>query len=114
MAASRAIVAFLHTEGNGLHLDLPLDWRMLAFTTGITLLTCGLCGGAPGLRLAHIEPGDVIKSGGRGLTGRPEGSTFQRVLVVTQIAVSLVLVVGALLFARSFQKLLSVNVGFSQ
>jgi predicted permease len=114
MAASRAIVAFLHTEGNGLHLELPLDWRMLAFTTGITLLTCGLCGVAPALRLAHIEPGDVIKSGGRGLTGRPEGSTFQRVLVVTQIAVSLVLVVGALLFARSFQKLLSVNVGFSQ
>ena len=114
IAASRAIVAFLHTEGNGLHLDLPLDWRMLAFTTGITLLTCGLCGVAPALRLAHIEPGDVIKSGGRGLTARPEGSTFQRVLVVTQIAVSLVLVVGALLFARSFQKLLSVNVGFSQ
>jgi predicted permease len=114
MAASRAIVAFLRTDGNGLHLDLSLDWRMLAFTTAITLVTCGLCGVAPALRLAHTEPGDVIKSGGRGLTARPEGSAFQRLLVVTQIAVSLVLVVGALLFARSFQKLLSVDVGFKQ
>ncbi len=114
MAASRAIVAFLKTEGNGLHLDLSLDWRILAFTTAITLITCVLCGLAPALRLAHTEPGDVIKGGGRGLTTRPEGSAFQRMLVVTQIAVSLVLVVGALLFARSFQKLLSVDAGFRQ
>jgi predicted permease len=114
MAASRAIVAFLATEDNGLHLDLPLDWRMLAFTTAITLVTCMLCGLAPALRLAHTEPGDVMKAGGRGLTSRPEGSRFQRLLVVTQIAVSLVLVVGALLFARSFHKLLSVDAGFRQ
>jgi predicted permease len=97
-----------------LHLDLPLDWRMLAFTIAITLVTCVLCGLAPALRLAHTSPGEVIKGGGRGLTTRPEGSAFQRVLVITQIAVSLVLVVGALLFARSFQKLLSVNAGFRQ
>ena len=87
---------------------------MLAFTTGIALVTCLLCGLAPALRLARTEPGDVMKAGGRGLTARPEGSRFQRLLVVTQIAVSLVLVVGALLFARSFQKLLSVDAGFRQ
>jgi predicted permease len=114
MIASRAIVAFLTTEGNGLHLELPLEWRMLTFTTGIALVTCLLCGLAPALRLARTEPGDVMKAGGRGLTARPEGSRFQRLLVVTQIAVSLVLVVGALLFARSFLKLLSVDAGFRQ
>jgi predicted permease len=113
-AASRALVAFLATEDNGLHLDLAFDWRMLAFTIAITLVTCVLCGLAPALRLAHTEPGDVMKAGGRGLTTRPEGSAFQRALVVTQIAVSLVLVVGALLFTRSFQKLLSVDAGFRQ
>ncbi len=114
MIGSKAIVAFLTTEGNGLHLDLPLDWRVVAFTTGMTLLTCLLCGLAPALRLARTEPAEVIKTGGRGLTTRPEGSAFQRLLVVTQIAVSLVLVVGALLFARSFQGLLSVDAGFRQ
>jgi predicted permease len=114
MAASQAIVRFLTTDDNGLHLDLSLDWRILCFTIAITFLTCVLCGLAPALRLANAQPGDVMKAGGRGLTARPEGSAFQRVLVVTQIAVSLVLVVGALLFARSFQKLLSVDAGFRQ
>ena len=80
----------------------------------MTFLTCLLCGLAPALRLARTEPAEVIKTGGRGLTTRPEGSAFQRLLVVTQIAVSLVLVVGALLFARSFQGLLSVDAGFRQ
>jgi predicted permease len=111
---SQAIVTFLTTEGNGLHLDLGLDWRVLGFTAGVALVTCLVCGLAPALRSARTEPVDVMKSGGRGLTGSPDRFSFQRLLVVAQIAISLVLVVGALLFVRSFQNLMTLDAGLKQ
>ena len=113
-ALSRAIVLFLTTKANGLHLDLGLDWRVLAFTSGLAILTCLICGLAPALRSTHSQPGEVMKSGGRGLIGGPERFSFQRVLVVAQVAISLVLVIGALLFVRSFRNLLTTDAGFRQ
>ena len=99
-------------KANGLHLDLGLDWRVLAFTAALAILTCLICGLAPALRSARAQPADVMKSGGRGLTGGPERFSFQRALVVSQVAVSLVLVIGALLFVRSFRNLLTADAGF--
>ena len=113
-ALSRTIVLFLTTKANGLHLDLGLDWRVLAFTGGLAILTCIICGLAPALRSTRSQPAEVMKSGGRGLTGGPERFSFQRILVVSQVAVSLVLVIGALLFVRSFRNLLTTDVGFRQ
>jgi predicted permease len=113
-ALSRTVVVFLTTKANGLHLDLALDWRVLAFTSGLAILTCLICGLAPALRSTRSEPAEVMKSGGRGLTGGPERFSFQRVLVVSQVAVSLVLVIGALLFVRSFRNLLTTDAGFRQ
>ena len=113
-ALSRTIVLFLTTKANGLHLDLGLDWRVLAFTGGLAILTCLICGLAPALRSTRSQPAEVMKSGGRGLTGGPERFSFQRVLVISQVAVSLVLVVGALLFVRSFRNLLTTDAGFRQ
>ena len=80
-ALSRTVVLFLTTKANGLHLDLGLDWRVLAFTSGLAILTCLICGLAPALRSTHAEPAEVMKSGGRGLIGGPERFSFQRVLV---------------------------------
>ncbi len=111
---SQTVVTFLTTEANGLHLDLGLDWRVLAFTTGVALITCLVCGLAPALRSARTEPVDVMKSGGRGITGSPDRFSLQRLLVVAQIAISLVLVVGALLFVRSFQNLMALDTGIRQ
>ncbi len=113
-ALSRTVVLFLTTKANGLHLDLGLDWRVLAFTGGLAILTCLICGLAPALRSTRSQPAEVMKSGGRGLTGGPERFSFQRVLVVSQVAVSLVLVIGALLFVRSFRNLLTTDAGFRQ
>ena len=55
-----------------------------------------------------------MKSGGRGLTDRRERFSLQRLLVVTQVAVSLVLLVGALLFVRSFRNLMTFDPGLRQ
>ncbi|HEY6402531.1 MAG TPA: ABC transporter permease [Blastocatellia bacterium] len=110
---SRTLVAFLATEGDALLLDLRLDWRLLAFTTLVAGLTCVIFGLVPALRVSQIEPGAAMKTGGRGLTHR-ERFSFQRFFVIGQIAVSLALLVGGVLFVRSFRNLISLDAGFRQ
>ena len=109
---SRSMVKFLSTEGDVVQLDLGIDWRLLVFTGTAALLTCVVFGLAPAIRSSRAEPGVVLKAGSRGSTGARERFSFQRLLVVSQIAVSLVLLVGALLFVRSFRNLVSVDPGF--
>jgi predicted permease len=110
---SRSFILFLTTEGNTLRLDLDPDWVVLAFTASVAVLTCVIFGLVPALRASQIEPGLAMKSGGRGLTNR-ERLSFQRFFVVGQIAISLVLLVGALLFVRSFWNLITLDTGFRQ
>jgi putative ABC transport system permease protein len=111
---SRFLVAFLNTSGNNVFLDLGLDWRALGFAAGIAALTCVLFGLAPALRATRIEPGAAMKASGRGLTAGRERFSLRRALVVVQVALSLVLVAGALLFSRSLNKLETVDTGFQQ
>ena len=58
--------------------------------------------------------GSILKSGTRGLTSGGRGLGLRRLLVVAQVALSLILMVGALLFVRSFQKLIGVDAGFQR
>ncbi len=111
-ALSRAVVTFVSTEANPLTLDVGVDWRVLGFTAAIATLTCLLCGLVPAMRSSRAEPALALKSGGRSLTAAA-GFSFQRLLVVFQVAVSLVLIVGALLFVRSFRNLATMDVGMS-
>lgn len=111
---SRFLVAFLSTASDPVFLDLAPDWRVLSFTSGLAVLTCLLFGLAPALRLTRIEPGAVMKTVGRGMTASRERFSLRRALVVVQVALSLVLVAGALLFSRSLSKLLTVDTGFKQ
>jgi putative ABC transport system permease protein len=69
---------------------------------------------APALRATRTEPGTAMKASGRGNTATREGFGLRRLLVVSQVALSLVLLVGALLFVRSFRNLLRVDPGFRQ
>src|SRR6185503_13458674 len=69
---------------------------------------------APAIRATRTEPGTVMKSGGRGMTASRGRFSLRRALVVAQVAMSLVLVAGALLFSRSLGKLLTVDAGFRQ
>jgi predicted permease len=73
-----------------------------------------LFGLAPALRATRAEPASVIKAGARGATGAREGLALRRTLVVVQLALSLVLVFGALLFVRTLQNLTHVDTGFRQ
>jgi predicted lysophospholipase L1 biosynthesis ABC-type transport system permease subunit len=109
---SRFLVAFIATSAPDLFVDLHPDWLVLSFTMGIALLTTILFGLAPAFRAKRIAPAAALKSAGRNLAGGREHFSLRRGLVVSQVAFSLVLLVGAILFVRSLKNILSVNTGF--
>ena len=109
---SRGLIAFLTTERNQMFVGLGIDWRVLGFTAAMAIATCVLFGLMPALRATRVEPSSVMRASGRGLTSGREKFGLRRLLVVVQVAMSLVLLAGALLFVRSLQKLLAVDPGF--
>jgi predicted permease len=109
---SRAIIRFLETDGSQLNLDLTPDWRMLAFTAGVTCFTCILLSVAPAFRAARGQAAEAMKASARGLTADRSRFGFQRLLVVIQVAMSLMLVAGAFLFVSSFRRLVTMDPGF--
>ncbi len=111
---SQLLVASLSTENNPLFVDLGTDWRVLGFTIGLAVATCVLFGLAPAMRATNVSPGVVLKESGRGTTDGRSRFGLRRILVISQIALSLTLLVGALLFARSLGKLASVDTGFQR
>jgi putative ABC transport system permease protein len=108
---SQALVSFLTTKASGVFVDLQPGGRVLAFTAGLAAFTCLLFGLAPALRATSTTPGAAMQAGGR-LTDRRERFGLRRGLVVGQVALSLVLVVGALLFVRSLRNLMTAEAGF--
>jgi putative ABC transport system permease protein len=111
---SAFLVAFISTPRNPIFLDMPTDWRVLGFAAGLAMLTTVLFGVAPAVRAGSASPGSVMKTGGRGTTAGRGQFRLQRILVTAQVALSLVLVAGALLFARSLRNLLTFNPGFQE
>jgi predicted permease len=105
---SRALVAQFSAS---VELKLPLDWRVLGFTAAVAIGTAMIFGTVPALRATRVEPNEAIKEQGRAIIGENRLG-FGSALVVTQVALSLVLVVGAGLFVRTFLSLARMNLGF--
>ena len=95
-------------------LSLTLSWRVLLFAAAVAVGTCVVFGMTPALRATRIEPTEAMKTGGRGLSAGRDRLAVQRTMVVMQIAVSLVLLVAALMFVRSFRNLVSFDPGIRQ
>jgi predicted permease len=108
------LVAMISTQYDTMFLDLSPDYRVLGFTAGLAVLTCILFGLAPALRATKSSPASAMRANGRGLTASRERFGLRRILVVTQVALSLVLLVGALLFVGSLRNLMSLDAGFRQ
>jgi putative ABC transport system permease protein len=92
-------------------LAVGLDWRVLLFTIGLATATTLLFGIVPALRSTRVAPGDAIKAHGRSIVGESRFGLGSW-LVAAQIALSLVLIVGAGLFLRTFSTLAHVRLGF--
>jgi putative ABC transport system permease protein len=91
--------------------EVRLDWRVLVFTLGITLLTTLLTGLAPALSLSKPNLTSSLKEGGQ-KGGVGHGSHMRGALIVAEVALAMVLVVGAGLMIRSFSQLQQVDPGF--
>jgi predicted permease len=111
---SGVLVAMISTQSDTMFLDLAPDYRVLGFTAALAVLTCILFGLAPALRATKSSPASAMRASGRGLTANRERFGLRRILVVTQVALSLVLLVGALLFVGSLRNLIGVDAGFRQ
>jgi predicted permease len=104
--------------GNIPRLDaIGIDGRVLAFTFSIAILTGIVFGLAPALRAAKIDLNSALKTGGRNTQGDAGFSTsrhrLRSLLVVSELAFSLILLIGAGLLVRSFTRLQSVSPGFN-
>ena len=111
---TQLLIASIGTTNNIVFLDVSPDFRVLGFAAGVAFLTVLFFGLAPAVRATRISPGSAMKAAGRGLTAGRERFSLRRGLVVFQVAVSVVLVAGAFFFARSLNKLLSLDAGFNQ
>jgi predicted permease len=92
--------------------DVTVDGRVLAFALLASVVSALVFGVGPALRVSAADPQRALRDGGRGGSAGVERRRLRAVLVVAEVAVALVLVVGAALTLRSFQRLLHVDPGF--
>ena len=110
--SSALLVQQLGSWRGTVFLDLALDWRVLGFTAVVACVSATVAGLAPVVGLKSVAPNDALKDAGRGIAG-DRRFALRGTLVVAQIAMSLVLLVGAGLFLRTFISLNRVPLGFA-
>ncbi|HSF23866.1 MAG TPA: ABC transporter permease [Blastocatellia bacterium] len=99
--------------GGQLDLDLNLDMRVLGFTLAISLATGLLFGIAPALKATRVDLTSALKDTARSTSGGSR-SFLTKSLIVVQVAMSVVLLVGAGLFVRTLRNLQNVDLGFNR
>jgi predicted permease len=112
--ATRLLVLYISSGRTPVALDLNPNSRILGFTAAISIATGVLFGMAPALRAARIDIWPALKNLGNLLNRGHGGLEPRKVLAAAQVALSLVLLVGAGLFVRSLQKLNGNDFGVSR
>ena len=107
-----ALVSAISSSYVSVFVDLTWNWRLIAFTAAVAGIACLLFGVVPAFRATALAPTAALRSGGRGSTASRQRIGLRRALVVTQVALSVVLVMGALLFVRTLYNLTTLDVGF--
>jgi len=109
----RSLPPFIMEHVAGLK-RLEIDSRVLWFTLAIAVLSGILAGLAPALRFSRSEIGDILKENSRSVSSSSGTGRMRSVLVVSQVALALVLLVGAGLMVTGFRNLLTVEMGFDR
>jgi predicted permease len=107
------LLALVGSGYDPVFLDLTLDLRVLGFTAAASLLAGVLFGLAPAWRATRVDLTPALKDSARG-SGAGSRLGLGKTLVVVQVALSLLLLIGAGLFARSLEKLKSLDAGLNQ
>jgi predicted permease len=113
------LVAFMASGRQPISLSVTPDVRVLGFTAVVSVLTGILCGLSPALRSTRVDLTPALKESPRTSRGAAYGKRglrlgFGKMLVVTQVALSLLLLVGAVLFVRTLTNLENINAGFDR
>ncbi len=111
--ADAALLRMVSTSSNQIRLDVHPDPAILAFTFGVSLLTGILFGLTPAFQAARVDLKGNVR-GVAGNTGRPGRVSAGKILVVAQVALSLLLLVIAALFVRSFRNLSETQLGYDR
>jgi putative ABC transport system permease protein len=91
---------------------IHIDWKVLAFTLGISLVTGLVFGLLPAIQGSGDHLNESLKEGGRAVAGGARGRLARQLLVLAEVAIALVLLVSAGLLIKSFSRLHSVDPGF--
>ena len=92
--------------------DINLDWRVVSFTTIVTIGTGLLFGLMPAFQLSSADLNGTLKDGGRSVTGSGGGNRTRSTLVISEVALSLILLAGAGLLSATLLRLQQVDPGF--
>jgi predicted permease len=108
--------ALFSLSGSVPELDFSIDTRVLAFTFGVSVITGTLFGLVPALRAARVSPSDTLKTQGRAVIGDGGGHllSFGKLLLASQMALCLLLLIVAGLFARSLQAIAQIDLGIDR
>ena len=106
------LVRYVSKQNDRILLDLAVDLKMIGFTVAVAFTTGILFGVAPAWRATRVPMDAAMKEKARGVAGNR--LRLGKVLVISQVALSLVLLIGAGLLAASFRKLITVDAGFNR
>ena len=112
--ASGGLIALMSWREQPIVLDVSPSWRVMVFAFALTLVTVVICSVLPALRATRFASGATLKT-----TGQTTGAILRRwslakMLIVSQVAITMVLLVGAALFVRSLTSVLSQDAGFDR
>ena len=105
----RSVIA----NGGGPSFEFPMDWRVLSFALGVSLLTLFFCGIGPALFTSRISTNETLKSGGRGTTADRRQQRVRHALIIGQFALAMTLLAGAGFFIRGAANLLTSHYGWN-
>jgi predicted permease len=108
-----SLLGSIHEVGGALpvNLNFGLDGRVLAYAVGAAILAALVVGAVPAHRAARVDPGEALHEGGRTVAGGRR--RLRSILVVAQVAGSMVLLIVAGLFTRSLQRAQQMDLGFN-
>ena len=114
--ADSVLLSLVSQRGRPIPLDIHPDAKILGFTFVVSVLTGILFGLAPALRAARVDLNFILKANSRGVVGSSTTGRFSigKILVVAQVSLSLLLLIVAALFVRSFQKISDVELGYDR
>jgi predicted permease len=107
-----ALAYLVPSGGLPVALLVQMNGDVFAFTLMLCVVACVVSGMVPALHTARADPNDALKDGGRGGSAGKRSQRLNGLLVVSEVALALVAIIGAGLFARSFQRARQIHPGF--